>query len=531
MRRLLFAILVIALSLASWLLGPAPEPDTGPEPETDPETETVSKKDLRRLFEVSPAADADSDPEILLALAAIREEGLNRSQVMMIAEQLTDEFGPRLTGSPSLERAGEWAMNFLADRGAKRVHKEGWDFGHPGWENQHLDIHVVSPVQEPLVAEVYAWTPSTNGTIRADIVHLDIHEPITSSRLEELLASIKDKVQSKIVFVGNGLVNVSIDTDPSALTPRHVDARIMAFLVENGAAARVNSSGMPDGLIRAFGNRTYDVSKAVPTVILRTEDFGRLVRLLRRGRSVQLELVIENQVYPRGKTAFNYIAEFGGQSKSHELIMMGAHLDSWHAATGATDNAAGSAIMIEAMRILLALDLQTERTIRMALWTGEEQGLLGSKAYVRSHFGTDENPAAEFEVLGGYVNVDTGTGRLQSALVFGPESAADVLSRLFRPLSDLGISGAKATDSRVIGGSDHTTFNAAGLPGISMVQDPVRYRTHTWHTNIDTYEQLLPEHLKQAAVVVASTVYQLAMEEHMIPRFSPPDMPTRVREW
>jgi hypothetical protein len=524
MRRKIFWISVVAFSVFVWARGSWQNSDG------------LLSADVENDSRI---ADQVIHPEMNAALKAIREEGMANSRVMEIAERLTDQFGPRLTGSPSLERAGDWALGYLSDRGVSRAGKEGWDFGHPGWENEHLDIHVTSPVLEPLVAEVLAWTPSTDGTVRADIMHLVPPVNVSANELDDYLEPFKKKVLSKIVFVGDETIKAFSEDEPEAastrepgkLTQRQVDQHVMDFLLEYGAAVQVNSSGMPDGLIRAFGNRTFDVNQAIPTVILRAEDYGRLLRLHRRGLPVQLEIVIENQSYPRGETAYNYLAEIEGSSREQEVVMLGGHLDSWHAATGATDNAAGSAIMIEAMRILLDLDLQPKRSIRMALWSGEEQGLLGSKAYVKRHFGTDENPGRQHDAFGGYVNVDTGTGRLQSAIVFGPESTADMLSDILHPLADLGISHAEATNSRVIGGSDHTTFNAAGLPGISMVQDPVRYRTHTWHTNIDTFEQLLPDHLKQAAIVVASTVYQLAMEDDMLPRFDSSSMPAAEDRW
>ena len=468
-----------------------------------------------------------ADTDVAGVLADIRQEGLENSRVMAIASQLTDQFGPRLTGSPSLERAGDWALALMNDRGASKVWKEGWDFGHPGWENEQLSIHLISPVKESLVGEVLAWTPGTPGTVTAGVVHLMPPTAGSEQDFDNYLRPFADRVRNRIVLVGSTEIipfeqahagHVDRDSDPPGLTPREIDQYISDFLAENNAAVRVNNAAMPDGLIRAFGNRTFDQERAVPTVILRAEDYGRLVRLHRRGQPVELEIDVENNWYPAGRTAYNYLAEIEGTDVSDEVVMLGGHLDSWHAATGATDNAAGSAVMLEAMRILLDMDVRPRRTIRLALWSGEEQGLLGSKAYVARHFGSVERPAGEFNSVAGYVNVDTGTGRLESALVYGPPSAADMLTSFFKPLNDLGITEAVATDSRISGGSDHTTFNAAGLPGISMVQDPVRYRSHTWHTNIDTFEQLLPDHLKQAAVVVASTVYQLAMSESMIPR-------------
>jgi Zn-dependent M28 family amino/carboxypeptidase len=224
---------------------------------------------------------------------------------------------------------------------------------------------------------------------------------------------------------------------------------------------------------------------------------------------------------------YNAIAEIPGTDKADEVVMLGGHLDSWHAATGATDNAIGCAVMMEAARILRAIGARPRRTIRVALWGGEEQGLLGSKAYVREHFGTAEDPKPEFHKFNGYFNVDSGTGRIRSASVFGPPEAATVLREIFKPFEDLGMMGARATTGRRSGGTDSTSFNEAGLPGIGLSQDPIQYQTYTWHTNLDTYERIVEEDVKKSAASIASAVYHLAMRDEMLPRFSKENMPAR----
>ena len=228
---------------------------------------------------------------------------------------------------------------------------------------------------------------------------------------------------------------------------------------------------------------------------------------------VKLEFNIVNKSYPEGKTSYNAIAEIAGTDKKDEVVMLGGHLDSWHAATGATDNAIGCAVMMEAARILKAIGVQPRRTIRVALWGGEEQGLLGSKAYVREHFGTFENPKPEFEKFAGYFNVDSGTGRIRGASVFGPPEAATILREVLAPFEDLGIMGASATTSRRSGGTDSTSFNEAGLPGIGLSQDPIEYDTYTWHTNLDTYERIIEDDVKKSAMAIAAAVYHLAMRD------------------
>ena len=309
------------------------------------------------------------------------------------------------------------------------------------------------------------------------------------------------------------------------MTAAQVATAVNDFLVANAVAVRVNDAGREHGQIRAFNFAGYDPSKTVPTVVLRNEDYGRISRLLGDGTSVTLEFTITNKEFPAGKTTYNAIAEIPGTDKADEVVMLGGHLDSWHSATGATDNAIGVATMMEAARILQAIGVKPRRTIRVAAWAGEEQGLLGSKAYVEQHFGTAEKPKPEFAKFNGYFNIDGGTGQFHLASVFGPAEAGAVLTDLFKPFSDIGIYGATTTTSRTPGGTDSTSFNAAGLPGIGLNQDGMEYNSHTWHTNLDTLERIVEADVKRSAVAIASAVYHLAMREQMLPRFSADKMP------
>jgi len=304
-----------------------------------------------------------------------------------------------------------------------------------------------------------------------------------------------------------------------------MDEQLDRLLIESGALIRVNDAGMDHGEIRAFNNRTFDVTKALPTVVMRNEDYGRISRILADGTPVELEFNIVNRVYPEGKTSYNVVAELPGTDKKDEVVMLGGHLDSWHAATGATDNAIGCATMMEALRILKAIGVKPRRTIRVALWGGEEQGLLGSQAYVKEHFGSFENPKPEFNKLVAYFNIDSGTGRARGAGVFGPPDAATVVREALAPFADLGVAGAVASKSRALGGSDNTSFSQAGLPGIGMGQDPIEYFLVTWHTNLDTYERIIEDDAKTSATVIAAAVYQLAMRDEMLPRFTKETMP------
>lgn len=490
--------------------------------------------------------------------AKIRAEATANSQVMRTMHHLTDVYGPRLTGSPNYKAAADWTLKQMTDWGLANAHLEPWAFGHAGWLNERFSGFILSPVKDTLVGEVLAWTPSTKGTAIGDALQIVPPTSPTPGELDAWISTTKAGLKGKIVLVGKATVvpvtmnraplrrndeDLRKQYDPNAAptapggrgtpppTPEghvaanDVNARVDAMLLEAGALVRVNDAGREHGQIRAFQNRAYDVTKAIPTVVIRNEDYGRISRLLANGRPVRLEFTIVNQTYPEGATTYNAIAEIPGSDKKDEVVMLGGHLDSWHAATGATDNATGVAVMMEAVRILKAIGVQPRRTIRVALWAAEEQGLLGSKAYVKEHFGTFENPKPEFAKFNGYFNVDSGTGRIRGASVFGPPEAAAVLRETLAPFGDLGVVGALPTGSRRSGGTDSTSFNEAGLPGIGLSQDPIEYGTYTWHTSLDTYERVIEDDLQKSAIAVAAAVYHLAMREEMLPRFSKETMP------
>jgi hypothetical protein len=310
-----------------------------------------------------------------------------------------------------------------------------------------------------------------------------------------------------------------------AMSTNDVNLRVNEFLLTNKVKLRINDAAREHGQIRAFQNNTYDIMKVVPTVVMRNEDYGRIARILADGTPVELQFTIVNTIYPDGKTAYNTISEIAGSDMKDEVVMLGGHLDSWHSATGATDNAIGCAVMMEAARILKAIGVQPRRTIRVALWSGEEQGLLGSQAYVKEHFGSFEEQKPEYSKLVAYLNIDSGTGRARGASVFGPPDAAAVLRDIFKPFEDIGVVGASSTSSRATGGTDSTSFNNAGLAGIGFGQDPIEYNSATWHTNLDTYERIIEQDAKQSAMTIASVVYHLAMRDEMLPRFPAEEMP------
>ncbi len=521
--------------------------------------------------------------------ARIRSEELEHSRIMHTLHMLADRYGPRVTGTPNHEAAARWAIAEMTSWGMKNGHLEPWDFGRAGWLNESATGAIVAPVRENVKFEVLAWTPSTNGTVTASAVEIVVPQgPLppaaenadggrggrggrggaparlgpTKDEMAAWVAATKDKVRGKIVLVGKAAVipvnfdppakrrsdeqvkaqyDVTVsrggrggggrgrgETDPNRLTPVQAAEQVDQMLLSGGAVLRINDAARGEGIIVAQAHRAYDISKTVPTVILRNDDYGRVERLLDDGDDVKLQFNVVNHTYPEGKTSYNAIAEIPGTDKADEVVMLGGHLDSWHGGTGATDNAIGCSIMMEAARLLEALQLKPRRTVRVALWSGEEEGLLGSIAYVKQHFGQAEDPKPEWFKLDAYFNVDTGTGRLRGGSVFGPPEAGAALRGVFGLFTDWGVGGVSTTNSRATGGTDSTSFNNAGLPGIGMSQDPIEYNTMTHHTNLDTYERIIPDDVEKAAAIIAASVWQVANRDQMIPRFTKETMPAPV---
>lgn len=506
--------------------------------------------------------------------ARIRKEANENSKIMRVMHYFADVYGPRLTGSPNHVNAAKWAADEMKRWGFDHTALEPWDFGHPGWVNDRNTGLMISPQADTLTFEVLAWTPSTPGVVTADAVHIvipqfpskenaNVLQNPTQEELTAYLNSVKSTVTGKIVLVGKpSFIDQSrepspkrvsdediarrFDPDPTkrsqgggrgsgggpnvtrragALTGAQIGEQLDQFLLDNKVAVRINESQLDRGAVRAFNNRTFDITKVVPTVVMRNEDFGRIARLLENGTPVKLEFDLRSHIVPEGKTSYNVVGEIWGSDKKDEVVMLGGHLDSWHSATGATDNAIGCATMMEAARILKAIGVKPRRTIRVACWSGEEQGLLGSQAYVAQHFGSFENPKPEWSKFNGYFNIDSGTGRARGMSVFGPPEAAAVLREALVPFADLGVAGAINTSGRGLGGTDSTSFNNAGLPGIGTSQDPIEYFGVTWHTNLDTYERIIESDARASAIAIAGAVYRLAMSDSMLPRFKAEDMP------
>lgn len=509
------------------------------------------------VFTVSATAQVKPERIDTDANARIRLEAERSSSIMRTVHFLTDVYGPRLTGTPNLKAAQEWALKELTSMGLKNAQLEAWDFGSPGWQSERLEVHAVAPFKESLQCEAMAWTLGTNGPIHAEVFHLKSPESSSVAELDEYLNSVGRQVKGKAVFTGkHNAVPVNFDvprfrlTDAGAkaiYTPRQpsiprltaspsekqilsaaeTNDRIDAFLKRNGAVLRVYDSRAEHGVVRAVVNRSRDAEEYVPTIVMRNEDYGRVTRIVANGVAVKIEFNIVNRLYPDGVTAYNATAEIVGSNRATEVVMLGAHIDSHHLATGGVDNAVGVAIMIEAMRILKALKIEPLRTIRIGLWSGEEQRVLGSQEYVERHFGSAEEPKPNFNILSAYLNIDTGSGRIRGMRAFGPPAAGDVLKQILAPFADLGVAGASTYSNRTAPGSDHAAFSVNGLPGVYIDQDPLDYGRYAWHTNLDTYERVYEPDARQAAIVIASTVLHLAMRDDLLPRFTSAQMPRR----
>lgn len=510
------------------------------------------------LFALAAPAQEVLDQDLI---ARIRAEGLKRGQAMATLHQLADVAGGRLTASPGYKAAADWAVGQLKAWGLAKAGLEAWDFGHPGWSNQHAAVHALAPFAAPLHAEVVAWTPSTKGAVKGAVARLSLPEEPLPEELDAAFRALDGTLKGKVLLVGPAKAPPVLLTryaprleaaelarrfDPAAAPPaprppadrgapkragalraKDVDQRIDAFCVAQQALARVNDAGMRNGLIRAFHNRSYDPARAVPTVVLRNEDFGRIWRLMDGGRPAQLELDLRNTLHPDSTKGYNVVAELPGRERPQEVLILGAHLDSWHTATGATDDAASCAVMMEALRILKAVGAQPRRTIRVVLFDGEEQGLLGSQAYVKAHFGSDAEPKPDFPNLVAMFNMDAGAGQLRGLSVFGPAAAAQVLRELLAPFQDLGAVGASANRNRLPKPdyADITVFSHAGLPAIGLTQDGLEYFESTWHTSVDTVERVPAEDLARTATILASVAYHLANRPEPMPRFGKDDLP------
>jgi hypothetical protein len=489
------------------------------------------------------------EPVDLAAIHQIKDEGLQRSRVMEIASYLTDVYGPRLTGSPNIRKAGEWAVKEMQGWGVANARLEKWGRFGRGWTNERFVAHMTAPADAALIGYPKAWTPGTNGPVAGDAVLAVLASPRD-------LDSWRGKLRGKFVLVADARTVAAQFTPqaqrytddelaavarqpisgrgrggaprtPAAASPQNFSRDRTAFLVSEGVLATIEP-GRGDGgtvFVQSGGSRDAADPPTVPQVVLTVEHYNRLVRVLEKKVPVRLEMEIRNTFHDADLDAFNVVGELAGTDKADELVMLGAHFDSWHTGTGATDNAAGSAVMMEAVRILKQTGLRLRRTVRIALWTGEEQGLLGSRAYVTEHFADRQTLVTKpaHGKFAGYFNVDNGTGAIRGVYLQGNDAIAPVFAAWMEPFRNMGMTTLAIRNT---GGTDHQSFDAVGLPGFQFIQDRVEYDTRTHHSNMDVYDRLQAEDMMKNAVIVAAFAYHAANREELLPR---KPMPQPVR--
>lgn len=488
------------------------------------------------------------------AIDKIKTEALDRSQIMETASWLTDVFGARLTGSPNIKAAGEWAAKKLTEWGMVNAKLEPWGYFGRGWTNDRLSLHVVAPTPWPVIAYSAAWTPGTNGPVTGNVVQVvadsarDLQEYRGKLRNAFVMLVPKRPLSPRFVpdaerYTDAGLD--SLETPPAARggggggrggrgggrggaggPPTFTQVRA-AFLAAEGVAAIIQpgAGNSMTGTVFTGGAGSRDPQNPTKTLtlILAPEHYNRIARILEKGTPVRMEADVKNTFYDRDLNAFNIVADIPGTDPQlkDELVMLGAHFDSWHAGTGATDNAAGSAVMMEALRILKATGLPLKRTVRIGLWTGEENGLLGSRAYVRNTFGSPSDTTGTapvkpaHEKFSGYFNVDNGTGKIRGVYLQGNTAVGPIFTDWMKPFNSM---GTGRVTIRNTGGTDHGSFDAAGLPGWQFIQDEVEYGSRTHHSNMDVFDRLVADDMKHNAMIVAAFVYLAANRDEKLPR-------------
>ncbi len=501
------------------------------------------------LLLVSTMASSASAQEVVDqdAILKIREEGLKKSQVMQTAFYLTDVAGPRLANSPGLKRAEEWALNTLKNWGLQNGVREPWGKFGRGWEIEKSYVAMRAPYYHALIASPKAWTPGTNGLVKSQVV---VIKADSLSDLDKYKGTLKGKV---VMFDATAAISTSFKSDGSRYTdeelakmtepaaPRNPNAaggasatQMDAMRKQRALRAQINEMLIAEnvGLILSNGRGTHgtfftsngasyaaDAKPVAPELEVSQEDFLRILRLVKAGHNVEVEADIQTRFVEDDLQGYNVIAEIPGTDKKlkEQVVMLGGHIDSWHAATGATDNAAGTAVMMEAVRILKAINFKPKRTIRIALWSAEEQGLFGSRNYVLNHLGDPKTMELKPEQakISAYYNLDNGTGKIRGVYLQGNEAIAPIFKAWLAPFADL---GATTITPRNTGGTDHLSFDAVGIPGFQFIQDGIEYNTRTHHTNMDTYDRLIEDDLKQAATIVASFVYHSAQRAELLPR-------------
>ncbi len=512
------------------------------------------------IFLLSSALASWSQEKVdLEVMSRIRNEGFHNSKIMDYATGLMDNIGERLTGSPNMKRANEWTRDQLAAMGLYNAHLEAWGPFGRGWANQYINVRMISPDVAPLIAYAKAWTPGTNGSVTGKCVRVDIEDKKDFDKYKGKLAGMiviagpdtEAKPITEAPFKRDSDEDLAKIYDYTAAPERQYRmADILRrqqlmkdtnqFFADEKVLAVIDHSRQTSGggtvFVQQGGSYKIGETTTVPQITIALEHWTRIARLLSQNKDLTLELNVQNTFYDDDPMAYDTIAEIPGGDKKDEVVMVGAHLDSWHAGTGATDNGAGTIVMMEAMRILKSLDLKMRRTVRIGLWSGEEEGLLGSQGYVEHHFGSrphSEEPGKkddptllrreagdvtvkpEQAKVSVYFNVDNGSGKIRGVYLQENAAVAPIFEAWMKPFKDLGMT---TLTMRNTGGTDHQSFDAVGIPGFQFIQDPLEYESRTHHSNMDVYDRLEPDDLKQMAVVVAGFVYDAAMRDQMLPR-------------
>jgi len=512
----------------------------------------------------SPAIAAPQEQMDIETIIKIREEGLNNSQVMENISWLTDVYGPRLTGSPQIEQAKEWTMAKFEEWGVENIREERFDFG-VGWEVVRFNVHMIEPQVMPIIGYPRSWSSSTEGVVNADVEYVTLQ---TAGDLERYRGNLEGKIVllqpiREVSMLENDLVlRMTEEMKEEARTSPIVPAaggggrgrgrrgaagdgadrplsrnEINDFLYEENAAVlidRGSDSTTPAGgsnlswqtqrtdggtiFPGGGGPRNENAGQVVPSATIAVEHYNRMMRILEKGIPVKMEVDIQTRFHEETQpNGFNIIAEIPGTDLAHEIVMIGGHFDSTHAAVGATDNATGVAAMMEVMRIFKTLGIQPRRTVRVGLWGGEEQGLIGSRRYVAEHLASRDMSEVhpDYDNLSAYFNIDNGTGRIHGVWLQGNLAVKPIFEQWMTMLDDLGMD---TLGPRSVGGTDHGSFDAVGLPGFQFMQDRLEYNSRTHHSNMDFYDRVQEEDVIQQAVVAAVFAYNAAMRDEKLPR-------------
>ncbi len=509
----------------------------------------------------------------------IKAEAFEHSRVMETLRNLTDVRGPRLTGSPGFEDAARWAIGELNGYGLEKVHLEKWGPFGRAWTLEQSSLELLEPRYQPLTAVPLAWSSSTNGPVTGELVLAPLRVSFRDgpkkfdAAMQAYRAQWSGKLRGKIVLISAPKV------PPPQTSPqfrRYTAAELADMMNAPAPAAKITAKKLdeldwpedPADVGKFFGSlpnslmeQLYDLydesvaqraeffakegvagllelddrahtgmlfaeaaggfkaagTPAPPTFVVTAEQYNRIGRLLEKKSPARVRMNLKATMSDRDMDGLNIVGELPGGDRKDEIVMVGAHFDSWHTGTGATDNGAGSAVMIEVMRILKALNLKLDRTVRIGLWGGEEEGLFGSRAYVKEHFADPKTMrvTSDHAKLSGYFNLDNGSGKIRGVYLQGHEAMRPIFESWLAPFRDMGVT---TVTIRNTGGTDHLSFAAVGLPGFQFIQDPLDYSTITHHSDMDTWDHAVPEDLMQASAVIATVVYQTATRKELLPR-------------